>query len=239
MYITNKLRNDGFGAQYQTIIFTILFAELEKIEFVYRPFTSIEHNYDSNPTFIKDKENLINIRDEFNSIDSIDIGDIKDFDLGFIYNKIENNLDYSLSLQSFKKIKNLFLKNKVRRFDEKYVAIHIRRPNSHDIGDYGYTQDEYFIKVIDLIRKQYPDIKKYKIYSQGDKENFKNFIGDDIEFHLNESIEKTFTDMVLSDILVMSKGSFSYCAGLLSDGIVYYLPFWHKPKSNWINTQLI
>ena len=138
-----------------------------------------------------------------------------------------------MSLDSFKKIKNLFHENKTKP-SNKVASIHIRRPNINDIGDYGYYGDDYYLRVIDDIRKKYNDIEKIKIYSQGELENFSKFVGDDIEFHLNEPIEDTFSDLVFSDILVTSKSSFSYCAGLLCDGIVYYLPFWHKPKNSWL-----
>jgi hypothetical protein len=39
--------------------------------------------------------------------------------------------------------------------------------------------------------------------------------------------------MVLADILVTGASSFSYTAGLLSEGIVYYIPFWHAPLPHW------
>lgn len=234
MLVSNKKRNDGFGAQYQTIIFTILFCELEGHDFIYRPFTEIEHNYDSDPFFIQKKEILINIKNNYSQLDPTIQDKINNIDLGFIYKKVEDNLDKCLSLNSFQKIKNLFYENKIRNEKDRYAAIHIRRPNKYDIGDYGYTSDEYFINLINTIRDTHPSIKKIKIYSQGKKELFNKFINDDIELYLDESIEKTFTDMVFADLLVMSKSSLSYCAGLLSDGIVYYLPFWHKPRKTWI-----
>lgn len=236
MYIVNAERNDGFGAQYQTIIFSILYCELENLKFAYRPFTKMEHNYDSDPFFLSKKEELINIKNNFINYNEISESEIIKRDLSSIYQKVENNLDRCLSMNSFLKIKNLFYENKKidSSIDGKIVSIHIRRPNKYDIGSYGYTDDEYFLNSINEIKNKFSDIKKIKIYSQGNLEDFKNFVGNDIEFHLNEPIEKTFIDLVTSDILVMSKGSFSYCAGLLCDGIVYYLPFWHKPKKTWL-----
>lgn len=234
MIITNKERKDGFGAQYQTIIFTILFCELEGYDFVYRPFNEIEHNYDSDPFFIEKKETLINIKNNFPLFNPDSKNFIKDIDLNFIYKKVEDNLDKCLSLKSFQKIKDLFYLDKFRNENESYAAIHVRRPNKYDIGDYGYTPDDYFLKIIETIRNNHPNIKKIKIFSQGKKELFNKFVGNDIELYLDDSIENTFTEMVFSDILVTSKSSFSYCAGLLSNGIVYYTPFWHKPKKTWI-----
>jgi hypothetical protein len=53
-------------------------------------------------------------------------------------------------------------------------------------------------------------------------------------FHLNENMFDTFTGLVAADILVTSRSSFSYTAAILSDGIIYYQPFWHPPGEKWI-----
>lgn len=44
-----------------------------------------------------------------------------------------------------------------------------------------------------------------------------------------------FVEMISSDILVMSKSSFSYlCALLNPNAIIIYTPFWHPPLKNWL-----
>jgi hypothetical protein len=53
--------------------------------------------------------------------------------------------------------------------------------------------------------------------------------------HINESVENTFTGMVLADVLVTAASSLSYTAGILSEGIVYYIPFWHVALPHWIS----
>jgi hypothetical protein len=234
MYITNKFRSDGFGAQYQCIIFTILFAELMNIEFVYSPFVSMDHNYDDDPNYLDKKEKLINLIGNYSDKNNVDQSKIMSFDLSHIYKTVEDNLDYCLSTSSFKKIKDLFYENKNNKNEGKNINIHIRRPNRFDIGDYGYTDDDYYLKIIEEIYKKNNDIKKIKIHSQGDVSNFSKFSKYDIDFKLNSPIEESFADLVFSDILVLSKSSFSYSAGLLCNGEVYYLPFWHKPKKTWI-----
>ena len=234
MYIVNSLRTDGFGAQYQTIIFTLLFSELEKLNFAYRPFTKMEHNYDLDSYFLEKKEELINVINHYPNYNTIPQSQIINFDLSLMYKKVESNLDYCLNTKTFLDLQKYFFENKTLKSSDKgkTVSLHIRRPNIFDIGDYGYTKDEYFYNAINEIRKKYSDISKIKIYSQGSEKDFEGY--KDVELHLNESIEKTFTDLVLSDILIMSKGSFSYCAGLLCKGDVYYLPFWHNPKKTWL-----
>jgi hypothetical protein len=232
-YITNFSRDDGFGAQYQTILFSIIYSELVNKEFVYNPFTKMEHNYDKDPNFLKEKENLINIIGNYKSINDVDTYEITTPE---IYRIVEGNINKCVELESFKKAKRLFLQNKSIKIKENDVdvAVHIRRCNPHDNGQsYGYTDDEYYLNVIKHIRHQHSKNKTFHIYSQGDLKSFEKFKADDVVFHLNEKLENTMYDLVTSDILVMSKSSLSYVSGLLSDGVVYYLPFWHNKLNKW------
>jgi hypothetical protein len=87
------------------------------------------------------------------------------------------------------------------------------------------------------IREKYKDNEKellFHIYSQGSIENFECYKNDDVVFHIDEDLESTFIGMVASDVLVTSPSTFSYSAAFLTDGEVYFLPYWHKPKKNWI-----
>jgi hypothetical protein len=231
MTYTNFKRDDGFGAQYQTIIFSILWCDLTGNDFIYTPINTMAHNYDNDPNFISQKEKLINIIYGYETIDQYK-GTFIQTD-STIYNTVESNINICYESESMKKIKELFYKDKNKNYfnnDKINVAVHVRRPNPHDIGTYGYVGDDYYINLINTIRS---DNIIFHVYSQGDVNEFDNFKNDDIILHLNESIEDTFISLVMADKLIMSKGSFSYCAGLLSNGDVYYLPFWHKPLNKW------
>jgi len=233
MFLTNKKRSDGFGAQYQTIIFTILFAEIEGLTFAYSPFCEMEHNYDNDPLFIANKEDLINIKKNFPNASNFLKEDFLEVDLHHIYQTVENNLDICTLTDSFSSIKSFFYDGKENPHPAKTACLHIRRPNSHDNATYGYTEDEYFLNAIQKIKQEHSDIECIKILSQGDPKDFERFMDSNVELKLNLSVEETFINLAFSDVLVMSKSSLSYCAALLCDGIVYYLPFWHKPKQNW------
>jgi hypothetical protein len=55
---------------------------------------------------------------------------------------------------------------------------------------------------------------------------------------INESTMTSIERLATADILVMSKSSFSYLAGILNvDGIVLYHPFWHYPPDSWLVTK--
>lgn len=239
-YLINIERTDGFGAQFQSIIFYILYAELNGLEFAYRPITDMEHNYDNDPNFIVQINEFINIIDNFSTISNVNMSDVVDIPSGLIYNTVENSIVmYTDNNPSLNKIKNCFWKTKDRNVFKNNrinVAVHIRRPNIHDNRIEGCdTNDTYYLAVINSIRTKYCNKNLiFHIYSQGEIANFECYKNEDTELHINESVTSTFLGLVGAEILVMSRSSFSYSAALLSDGEVYYLPFWHRPKQSWI-----
>lgn len=240
MSITNFKRDDGFGAQFQTIIFSIIYADLTGQEFQYSPFEQIAHNYDEDPQFIEKKENLIGVRDIFKINDGYSLPTS-----GAIYQIVESNLYRLGDCKGFQRLKNYFrfknnnIFNSLSDDSSNYnISIHFRNVNSQDIGDYGYTDLKVFLNKINEIRSNYIDlgkVPKFHFYSQGKEDQFDLIKSDDIIFHLDESVEDTFSGLAFADELVMSKSSFSYCAGLLSDGVVYYQDFWHRKKPDWVN----
>ena len=138
-------------------------------------------------------------------------------------------------------IKKCFWNNKENNYfnnNRFNIAVHIRRNNNHDNGNAGdriTTPNRYYLQIMNNLRQKYNNKNiLFHIYSQGYLHDFNEFINSDVVFHLNEDIVETFIGMVSANVLIMSPSSFSYVAGLLSDGEVYYKRFWHNPKSNWI-----
>jgi len=233
-YVTNPCQSDGFGSQFQAIIAAAIYAELDHQQFVYSPFQAMEHNYNNDPIFLTKKEEFINFIGNF----ELNKGDIPP---KVNYKPILDNYP-ELAAQSatLAKIKQIFRANKDTdhfkngRFN---IAIHVRRPNPQDNRIEGAdTPDQLFLDVIGTLRIVYHYRNPlFHIYSQGDAEKFTAFRTDDIVLHLDEPLEDTFLGLVFADVLVTSASSFSYTAALLSDGKVYYIPFWHKPFPGWIS----
>jgi hypothetical protein len=159
-----------------------------------------------------------------------------------IYRVVEDNLDlYTTNNEAIHKIKRCFWENKdkdVYKNNKFNIAVHVRRPNIHDNRVEGTnTEDSYYLNVINHIREKYKNkdiCLCFHIYSQGHIENFNCYKNDDVVFHIDEEVTKTFVGLVGSDVLVMSASSFSYIAAILTDAEVYYLPFWHVAKKEWI-----
>ena len=222
MYYTITKRNDGFGAQYQNIIFGILYTELcLKGIYIHKKIEKIEHNYNNDPLFLQEIENLMNLHSFENEI----IKNVIELSIKDIYPWVEQNIDYCLNSTTMKKIRKCFWENKVKT--NVSVAIHIRRLNCMDDRIEGTNvPNEYFLNKCKLN-------KNCCIYSQGDISQFKEF--ENHTLYLNENVSKTFIDLVSADILVTSPSSFSYTAALLNENIIYYYPFWHKPSVFWKN----
>lgn len=245
-YITNKCNGDGFGSQFQYLISIILIAYRNGQEFVYNKLTNMEHNYDDDPDFMEKIENLMNIRPYFIPFGDDSLADayLTIYDMTAKY-VIDGNVDYYATDEYLERIKIMFWANKNRTnvFPQiegeqltTHVAVHIRRPNQDDNRILGSdTPDQFYLNSIQRIRNEHPDLKLlFHIYSQGSLDAFQMYVSEDSILHIDESLEKTFIDMVAADMLVTSFSSLSYIAGFLSDGLVYYHHFWHPPRNKWI-----
>jgi hypothetical protein len=235
MYYTNHIRDDGFGAIFQNLIYDILFTETRGGKFVYSSIPAIDHNYSGDPGFTAALEKYMGIKDAY-SPEGVTQAEVIPFLQS--YYTVEQNIDTMFNSAAFHKLKAAFYKDKVSRFDSTYmnIAVHVRRFNTRDCRTGGTdTPNSYYLDVINKIRAKYIGRPlKFHIYSQGMAISFREYMADDVVLHLNESIQETFTDFVFADILVTSQSSFSYVAALLSNGVVYYQKFWHPPLNHWI-----
>ncbi len=238
--VTNPPKTDGFGAQYQSIIYSMIFAELHGDAFVYSPLRSMEHNYDEDPLFLEKKEELINLRGHVPTLDSTSEQKVRSLEDKEWLGWVEANMVWVPKTIALQRLQKLFRQNK-RRSDylepgRFHIAMHIRRPNPHDCRLYGsHVPDAFFQAALCWLRQQYADRQPLlHIFSQGDEDHFRaQYAASDVVLHIDEPLEMTFPQMVLADVLVLSPSSLSWAAGLLSKGTVYYQPFWHKPLPSW------
>lgn len=233
-YITQPSRKDGFGAQYQTLINTILYCKKNNKAFVYTPIKNMEHNYDNDPEFLNKIEELMNIT-TYKSIHDINCNSIKT-DVGSIIRFFDSNIN-NLTTE-LKEVKADFWKNKERDCFKNgmyNIAVHVRRPNQNDNRiDGANTPDEFYLTKIQNIRDTHKNKRLcFHIYSQGDISNFHKYCADDTILKINMNLFDTFKEMVGADALIMSRSSFSYIAGVLSDGDIHYQKFWHPPMKHW------
>jgi len=240
MYNSSGTRNDGLGAQYHTLIYSILYTESIGNTYVYMPIKNMDHNYDNKDDYIDRVEDLMNIKNNYLNIGDKSLENIEVVNLNYHQTEaiVEKDIDKYLNSESMKKLKDIFWKNKDRNHfknNKLNIAVHVRRPNSHDTRIMGTDiPNHYYLNLMNLIRNKYGNLILFHIYSQGDIAQFECYKNDDVVLHLDEDLCSTFIGMVAADVMVTSFSSYSYAAALLSDGEIYYIPFWHPPSKNWM-----
>jgi len=243
--VSTEPRTDGFGAQFQNIIFDILFtsAMTPGVQYVFPSNLErmrFEHNYENDPTFSNRMIRYMNLDAKFNVPKPIQVIRYKGTTN---YAFCETNLTQLLETNAFKLIKQLFFEGKTTPYDTAFynVAVHVRKHSAHDMRVHKRTNEPnaYYLNVMRFIIEEYTGTKpvRFHIHSQGDANNeFINFSATraEVVMHLNESVEDAFNGLVFADALVTSASSFSYVAAMLTDGVVYYKKFWHKPSMKWV-----
>lgn len=261
-YYTNQLRGDGFGAQYQTLIYCILYAEVHcNGEFIYTK-PNLESIYENDA---EKYEAIMNLSKSYKSSIGFE-ENVETLEFQTIRGVIEGNLDYFLESESMKKLIFLFKQNKnVDIYDNNFknIAIHIRRPSLHPNIDNRsehkegwdkttmtineltnatkrFTPDSYYLHIIEIMKMNNRSKKNiFHIISEGKLEDFASFNSitdedNEVVFHLNEEVERSFILMVMSDILAISCSSFSYVAAMLNENkVIYNYDFWCPKSIKW------
>jgi hypothetical protein len=241
MYFTSEERVDGFGSQFQTLLHMIYYAAANNAGYIHIPIKTIEHNYTNDPLYVKEMEEFMCVW-LFKQINEIDtsISPIRHISNEECRNYFQQDVDKAMCHSSLNAYKSSFWQNiNANHYNNNKfnIAIHIRRGDVQpDYNGGRYTSNEFYLKQMTYLAEIYADKTiLFHIYSEGSEEEFACFKTHNSVLHLNEDVKTTFIGLITSDVLVQSKSSFSYVAGLLTNGIVYHIPFWHPPMSKWIS----
>lgn len=239
MFITNDLRWDGFGAQFQSILWSILWAEVKGLPFVYSEVERMVNDTGDEKKFIQQANECMNLRDKYPPVSAVPHGAVI-FALKwpYFYKEIEANMETFHNHPSFKRIQEIYFTNKINPFNPSFIniAVHIRRPVSFDNRAQGTnTPDKYFLDCMSTCMASVSGEKpiRFHLYSNGKPEDFQEYMKFPIQLHLEDDTFASFIGMTFADKLITSASSFSYTAALLSKGEVIYLPFWHPPRTHW------
>lgn len=260
-FYTNQVRTDGFGAQYLSIMFAILYVEQYlKKEYVFTP-PNFRIVYGKDAKMMTDIMNLTSVfkqhQYQYQHVSTV-------FD-SQTYPYCESHIDECVQSNTMDKIRKAYMDKNQALYTYtniftpipiKHVAVHIRRPSMNvnvDIPEHmdgipvkqlpiddaisksiRYTENKRFLQVMDKIRTQNDNRVMFHIVSEGPTEHFECFKSADVELHLNDPVEVSYCMLVTADILVTCWSSFSYSAGLLSKGQVWYQSdFVHRAPSHW------
>lgn len=247
-------KNDGAGSQAQAAMSALCFAKAFGLEYVHRPFTVIEHAETGMGEWIRQWENHYNLGAGARhlsahpgpvvAIDELLLAPHKWPETAIV--AAPHYLHYcNQDLKAWERVRGLlrdkFWQNKPQRAQEPFtIALHVRRgdvaPDSKHSAP-NYTPNATFLRTLDLIRNvvatRLPDTR-VQLFSQGDPEAFADFVKAGCELRLDEPALDTHADLVTADVLITSKGAFSYTAGVLNEGIILYDPQKYRPLDDWI-----
>ena len=134
-----------------------------------------------------------------------------------------------------------YLKRHVVRYPIKTspftIAVHIRRgkfsPCAGTVQGYDpYLPNAHYQRLID---KYMQPNARVVIFSQ--KKSFESFDAfqkqQNYEVYLDEDITHVWKTMLVADVVIQSRSSFSLIPAVVSKGTVVYTPFWHAPLEGW------
>jgi hypothetical protein len=148
---------------------------------------------------------------------------------------------YDHAMPFLKQIKQkIELPDYISKVDYTKIAIHIRRGDvSESQNNTRYVPLSYYQDVFDKLSLLYPN-PYFFIFTEitpGNKDEFLEFEkkNENLPLKLMPDIDTLITleYLIEADVLVMSKSSFSYVAGLYNENDVYYMDFWHAKLNRW------
>lgn len=240
-------RNDGFGAQLQAIMTCIAYCKYHNYEYIHIPVDSIGHNYSNDETFAQDLEIFSNMGYQFRKFNSLNI-----FERLFVrkVQHIDGEIHYSTNPDRYftGKVRSILRENyysspkpNINFFSKDYlnIAIHIRRGDVDPSKKMRYDSNKQYVEIIDRLKLYYKN-EKYRIFifSEGPISDFEDIkkTNPDVTLKLNGDLKIAFHSLVIADVLVLSRSSFSYPAALLSRNTVYsnlLANWWHFPLKSW------
>lgn len=249
---------DGAGAQIHSIISIMLFSRIFGIKYLHNPLKNIEH-------YQGDRDEWSSLWEKNFSLDKIepvynkDENNLKSKNLkqplllwkrkNTVYNIHNCHFFLDLFPDNYKVFSNDFRKSYFLRNSDKHfkfnsykkitIGLHIRRGDVNSMNHPDrYTTDEFLIKklsvIVSVLKKNNIDFQ-ISIFSEGKRNDFGVFNKFNPVLCINEDALDTMHLMINQDILIMAKSSFSYIAAIISEGIIFYEPFWHSSLKDWIN----
>lgn len=246
-------KNDGAGSQAQAAMSALCFAKAHGLPYIHRPFISIAHAEADMPAWVRIWEDYFNLGagerpqgDNATPIVALDHLKLAPRNAPVVV-AAEHYLHYcNLDTQAWERVlpllRSKFWQNKKpqKQPGEIRLAVHMRR------GDVSaedkkvarnFTPNATFVNTLtrlkSIVQPRVPTLR-IEIFSQGEPAMFADLAELGAHLRLDEPALDTHRALVEADILVMSKGAFSYTAGVLNDGITLYDPQKYRPLQHWL-----
>ena len=247
-------KDDGVGSQAQAAMSAICFAEAHGLEYIHRPFTRIAHPEGRMHAWVRQWEDYFNLgqgarRAAACTAASLPVEDVLRGERAWSDDTIVTaehylhycNQDREAWERMLPALRRKYRHNKPVRAPGPFtIAVHMRRGDvtaEDKTVARNFTPNLVFFNTLSQI-KQIVSMKlrgaRIQVFSQGSPDMFRDLAALGCELHLNESALATHRQLVEADVLVMSKGAFSYTAGVLNEGIALYDPQKYRALDDWI-----
>ncbi len=239
---------EGGGSQALTMMIALDFARSLDIAYVHSPFVEIQHADRPRAAWLAAWEGLFNLgagevaadsndRAVF-AVTAINLDSIRAL-LGDLGPRDGNDTHVmpQFSPAILGEFRRKYYSNKSPRRNARLtICVHIRRLNAFDNNvDYVASLprvDRTVARVRSILEENGID-HVVRIFSQGPAAELSEALRSGAELHLDADPIWTLQELVEADVLISSRGSFSYVAGLLGDGIVICEPF-YPPQHDWL-----
>jgi hypothetical protein len=121
--------------------------------------------------------------------------------------------------------------------DRWQISVHIRRGDISPCrprtrGYPRYLPNQHFLRLVDRYNPQ--NDSSVVIYSESESfESFDEFRNRGYTVMLDGSIGEVWRGILVSDVIILSRSSFSLVPAIMTRGKVVFTPFWHSPLPHW------
>lgn len=246
-YLTICGKSDGLGAQTNAKFSGLAFCELHNLTYVHSPFKRISHGFNAADVATAEAFFGLGSGELQISDSSISHGSIEKhkFMAAVVYSRTPDKFYTSTFRRRLRAKYNETEKPALPFLPGKFnVCMHIRRGDVRDKPLYKgrYTPDEKNLEMISKIQALFPGAMIY-IFSEGQPKRFSQYKRlPNVRMCLNQNVFTTFHAMVSADMFVPARSAFSYCAALLSEGVVVrdglagFLTFQGRPECLPLNS---
>ncbi|MCM2476018.1 hypothetical protein HGO38_21310 [Rhizobium sp. CG5] len=240
-------RRDGFGSQVLSRLTIQATARDIGVDYVHTPFGHIAHSEGDPDTWSARCEAAFNLGEGLRRRDEVDLPlvDFRDYALRPDLWAHPHMIEFSHLYEHCDRYPDLLRdvvrpQRSVRQFTSPRLtlAVHVRRGDvSPDMTSERYVSADRIFSTAIAAEKALAaagfecDIH---IYSNGDAAEFSAFANHGMRLHLDLGALETFEAIKKADVLMTAKSTFSYDAGLYSDGLVIYDRFPRPPLSGWV-----
>jgi len=247
-------KDDGAGSQAQAAMSAICFAHAFGLEYVHRPFRVVEHAEGPMGEWVRRCENHFNLGAGAQTLAACSSPVVPLHELLMAPHEWPDDaviaaphyLHYcNRDPEAWERVQPLlrerFWRNKQQHKSNPFtIALHVRRGDvtANNKARRNFTPNAAFLRTLESIMNA---VSKYAagdvhiaLFSQGDPEIFEDFVRAGCELNLDTPALATHAALVAADVLITSKGAFSYTAGVLNEGVTLYDPQKYRPLQDWI-----